>query len=59
MKLVIGEYTINLNEEVMKEMKKSSYVRKMTKSLGWTGIDPVFLEKKITEAYELINGAGK
>ena len=57
MKIVIGKYVISLNEDVIKATGEETYVKRMLKSLRWTGIDPGILEERLRECHELVTGA--
>ena len=58
MKLGIGKYRINLNEETMRRMKREAYVKKMKKILSWTDIDSEVLESRLIECFNLVLGGG-
>lgn len=58
MKIKIGTFSIDFNEEVIKRSrKKAAYVASQAKSLEWTGIAREILTEKISEVYDLVKGA--
>lgn len=57
MKIRLDGYTIALNVGVLKSMNKSDWINDRIKELSWTGIAPERLFEKLTELYELVNGA--
>lgn len=59
MKIRIGSHSIDFNEEVIRKSKKEAYIKDMTKSLAWTGIDGKTITKKVTEVYDTVKQAKK
>lgn len=59
MRIVIGEYQISLNEDVMRKTRRDVWVRGRLKALKWTGIDPVLLKERLIECFNLVRGREK
>lgn len=45
MKVRIGTFSIDFNEEAIRTAKKEAYIRDTARSLAWTGLD----EKTLTQ----------
>lgn len=56
MKIKIGKYTIDINENSLVKSKKANWVNSRVKSLDWTGISKDVLEEKFSEVYDVIKG---
>ena len=56
MKIKIGKYTIDINEDSLVKSKKANWVNSRVKSLDWTGISKDVLEEKFSEVYDMIKG---
>lgn len=56
MKIKIGKYTIDINENSLVKSKKANWVNSRVKSLDWTGISKDVLEEKFSEVYDMIKG---
>ncbi len=56
MKIKIGKYTIDINENSLVKSKKANWVNSRVKSLDWTGISKDVLEEKFSEVYDIIKG---
>lgn len=56
MKMVIGKYNIDVNEDDIRKSRRSSWVGKRVKAFEWTGIDCIILQEKFTEIYDMIKG---
>lgn len=56
MKIKIGKYTIDINEDSLVKSKKANWVNSRVKSLDWTGISKDVLEEKFSEVYDIIKG---
>lgn len=56
MKVVMGKFSVNLDEKAMAESGKDDYVKRMSVSLEWTGLDPAILKERLGEVYELTTG---
>lgn len=56
MKIKIGKYTIDINENSLIKSKKANWVNSRVKSLDWTGISKDVLEEKFSEVYDVIKG---
>ena len=56
MKIKIGKYTIDINENSLVRSKKANWVNSRVKSLDWTGISKDVLEEKFSEVYDIIKG---
>lgn len=57
MKIRLDGYTIAFNVAVLKSTNKNDWINDRTKELSWTGIAHERLIEKLTELYELVNGA--
>lgn len=55
MKIKIGKYTIDINENSLVKSKKANWVNSRVKSLDWTGISKDVLEEKFSEVYDIVN----
>ena len=56
MKIKIGKYTIDINENSLVKSKKANWVNSRVKSLDWTGISKDVLEEKFSEVYDVLKG---
>ena len=56
MKIKIGKYTIDINENSLVKSKKANWVNSRVKSFDWTGISKDVLEEKFSEVYDVIKG---
>lgn len=54
MKVRIGTFSIDFNEEAIRTAKKEAYIRDTARSLAWTGLDEKTLTQRITEVYETV-----
>lgn len=59
MKVTIGNYSIDFNEEKIRSMKRATYINSRVKSLEWTGIDREVLTEKVSEVYDIVRESGK
>lgn len=59
MKVTIGNYSIDFNEEKIKVTKKAIYINSRVKALEWTGIDRDTLTEKVSEVYDIVRESGK
>ncbi len=48
MKVRIGTFSIDFNEEAIRTAKKEAYIRDTARSLAWTGLDEKTLTQRIT-----------
>lgn len=56
MKIVIGNYAIDINEDEIRKSRRSSWVSGRVKAFEWTRIDRNILTEKFTEVYNLVRG---
>lgn len=59
MKVTIGNYSIDFNEEKIRSMKRATYINSRVKALEWTGIDRDTLTEKVSEVYDIVRESGK
>ena len=56
MKIKIGKYTIDINENSLVKSKKANWLNPRVKSLDWTGTSKDLLEEKSSEVFHIIKG---
>lgn len=56
MKIVIENYTIDVNEESIISSKRSSWINARVRAFAWTGIEKPILAEKFAEVYDLVKG---
>lgn len=56
MKIMIENYTIDVNEESIITSKRSSWINARVRAFAWTGIDKAVLAEKFSEVYDLVKG---
>ena len=49
MKVRIGTFSIDFNEEAIRTAKKEAYIRDTARSLAWTGLDEKTLTQRIPD----------
>ena len=59
MKVIIGNYSIDFNEEKIMNTKRVIYINSRVKSLEWTGIDRDTLTEKVSEVYDIVRETRK
>lgn len=59
MKVTIGNYSIDFNEEKIRATKKTKYINSRVNALEWTGIDRDTLTEKVSEVYDIVRESGK
>ena len=48
MKVRIGTFSIDFNEEAIRTAKKEAYIRDTARSLAWTGLDEKTIHSGVT-----------
>lgn len=56
MKMTLGTFSIDFNEDVIGSCGKSSYVACVVKSLEWTKLSVDLLTEKVGEVYDVVRG---
>ena len=57
MKMIIGKYVIDVNENDIRKSRKTSWVSQRVKAFEWTGIDRDVLTDKFSEVFDSIKGS--
>ena len=56
MKVIIGRYFVDVNDNTIIDTQKEIWVRERVAVFTWTDIDDNILEEKFSEIYDLVKG---